>query len=281
MRPEQAAPGRRVAGAGAHQAFAQRFDDVGLVRARRRHLLGRTGQSQVGLGEGAVGAGVDPGLKRLQRPGARHRRPGAALGQPRLQRVQPQGIGRTGFVGQQTQPLAQGLFIGRDDGGVVGMGGEDQAVEEPQPLRPRVREQPVLLGRGPDGAQIVQQPSRRRRLAVDAHDAPRRGAHGLDAGAQAYFVAVGCLQRRRHGPGPPDRLARLAPSHLGRRRPAQPLAGGQQADRLQKVGLARPVRPMQHHRPAGNRQGRARIGAEVGEGEGGDHALISRYTDLA
>ena len=32
----------------------------------------------------------------------------------------------------------------------------------------------------------------------------------------------------------------------------------------------RPVRPVKHHRPRRDGQGRARIGAEVGEGEGGD-----------
>ncbi len=230
VRAEQAAPGGGVAGPRAHQAFAQRLDDVGLVRARRRHFLGRTSQPQIGLWEGAVGADVDAGLEFLQRGGAGHGGARPALGQPGLQGVEPQGVGRARLVGQQAQPLAQGLFIGGDDGGVVRMGGENQPVEEPQPLGPRVREQPVLLGRGPDRAQVVQQPPRRGRLAVDAHDAPRRRSHGLNAGAQADLVAISAPKRRRHGPGPPDRLAGLAPPHLRRRRPAQPLARGQQAD---------------------------------------------------
>ena len=155
---------------------------------------------------------------------------------------------------------------------MVGVSRKHQPVKEPQPRRPRVGKQPVLFGRGPDRAQMVQQPPRRGRFAVDADDAPC-SPRRLHPGAQTHLFAL-FIQRDHDGPGPPQGLARLAPPHFLRRRPAQALAGRQQADRLQQVGLARPVRPMQHHGPAGNRQAGARIGTEVGEGEGGDHKAL-------
>ena len=102
--------------------------------------------------------------------------------------------------------------------GVAGFGREDQPVKKPQPSRPRVRKQTVLLGRGPDRAQVIQQPSRRGRLAVDADDAPRR-ARRLHPGAQTHLLAV-FIQRDHDSPGPAHGLARLAPPHLLRRRPA-------------------------------------------------------------
>ncbi|MNR05961.1 hypothetical protein D3C85_1220140 [compost metagenome] len=220
MRPEQRASSGGVASPRPHEALAQHAEDVRLVRARRRHLLGWAGQAQVGLGEGSVVARVDARLQGRQRPRPRRRRPRPGLGQPGLQRVEPQGVGRPALraVGQQLQPLAQSLFIGRDRGRMVGVGGEDQPVEETQPRRPRVGKQSVLLGRGPDRAQVIQQPSRRRRLAVDADDAPRR-ARRLHAGAQADLFTV-FIQRHHDGPGPAHSLARLASPHLLRRRSA-------------------------------------------------------------
>ncbi|MNV25381.1 hypothetical protein D3C71_1164770 [compost metagenome] len=156
---------------------------------------------------------------------------------------------------------------------MIGVSREHQPVKEPQPRGPRIGKQPVLLGRGPDRAQMVQQPPRRGRLAVDADDAPC-SPRRLHPGAQTHLFAL-FIQRDHDGPGPPHGLARLAPPHLLRRRPAQALTGRQQTDRLQQIGLARPVRPMQHHGPAGNRQAGARIGTEVGEGEGGDQSIRS------
>ena len=47
-------------------------------------------------------------------------------------------------------------------------------------------------------------------------------------------------------------------------------SAAEQVYRLQQIGLARPVRAVKHHRAGGELQPCARIGAEVGEGEGGD-----------
>ncbi|MNQ74852.1 hypothetical protein D3C85_896210 [compost metagenome] len=275
MRPEQRTPRRRITPPRPHKALAQHAHDVGFVRPRRRHRLGLAGQAQVGLGKGPVSARVDARLKRRQGPRPRRRRPRPGLGQPRLQRIQPQGVGGLAFrpVGQQPQPLPQRLFIGRNRRRMVGVSRKHQPVKEPQPRRPRVGKQPVLFGRGPDRAQMVQQPPRRGRFAVDADDAPC-SPRRLHPGAQTHLFAL-FIQRDHDGPGPPQGLARLAPPHLLRRRPAQALTGRQQTDGLQQIGLARPVRPMQHHGPAGNRQAGARIGTEVGEGEGGDHKRVT------
>ena len=48
---------------------------------------------------------------------------------------------------------------------------------------------------------------------------------------------------------------------------AQAAPGGEQADGLQQVGLARPVRPDQEHRPPIQHQLRPLVGAEVGQGQ--------------
>src|SRR5690606_8347363 len=105
VRAEQRPAGGGVAGAAAGQAFAQGGGDgFGIVASRSHHLC-LSGQAQVGLGEGSVGAGVDGGLQRGQGTGARDGGGGPGLAQPHLQRVEPEGVGgRTlGAVGQQTQ----------------------------------------------------------------------------------------------------------------------------------------------------------------------------------
>ncbi len=270
VRAEQGAAGGAVAGAGAGEAGAQGGDDLGLLRPLFGHPFGLSGQAQIGLGEGSVVARVDGGLKRVQRRDAGEGGAGAGLGQADLQRVQPDGVGLPALLGvvQEAQAFAQRLFIDRDAGGVVGIGGEDQAVEELQPLGAGVREQPVLLGRGPDGSQVVQQPTGLGGLAVDADDAANGSKTG-HAGAQPRLV----IQFDADGPRAAGRLARLAPAHLDGRRAPQPLAGRQQADRLKQIGLPRPVRPVQHHGAGREVQPRGRVGAKVGEGEGGDQNI--------
>ena len=270
MRPEQRAACRPVARPGGPESLPQKALDRLSRLACPGAPLGLTGQTQIGLGEGPSRAGVDGVLQRRQRrhPGPGHAR--ACLGEPGLQRVQPQRVGFTPLrrLQQQAQPLAQGLVIGRDRCRMVGHGGKHQPVKEAQPVGPRIGKQPVLLRRGPDGPEILEQPSGLGRLAIDAHDPPRR-ACPRHAGAQPRVV----VQLDRHRPGPARGLARFAPPHLGRRRPAQPLAGRQQAQRFQQIGLARPVRPMQHHRPRPRLQPRGPVRTEISEGEGGDQGF--------
>jgi len=154
---------------------------------------------------------------------------------------------------------------------VGGVGGEDQPVEEFQPRGAGVGEQPVLFGRGPDRAQVVEQPAGLGRLAVDADDAASRAGR-LDAGAEFRLVlAVG--QDGGDGPGAAGRLAGFATPHLGGGGAAQAAAGGEQAEGLEQIGLAGAVGAVEHHRSRRDGQGRARVGAEIGEGEGLDQEV--------
>ena len=74
---------------------------------------------------------------------------------------------------------------------------------------------------------------------------------------------------RCHSPSPSVGLAgQLAPD-LDLSRPPQATAGGQQANRLEEIRLARAVRADKEHRAALERDLSARVGAEVREDQMG------------
>jgi hypothetical protein len=186
-----------------------------------------------------MAAGVDLGLQRRQRAGARGGHQGAGLAQPRLQGAEPGGVG--GSFREQAHALARGLLVGLDVGGVQRLGGEDQPVEEAPPLRRAFQEQAVLRRRQPDLAQMLGQPPGRDGLAFEAdHAAARPGL--LHARAQPCRHA-GRLHLRRDRPGAAHGLARKTAAHLAQARAAQAAPGDQEADRLEQVRLAGPVRP--------------------------------------
>ena len=112
---------------------------------------------------------------------------------------------------------------------------------------------------------VGQRAGARLRLPVDAHDAARAaawvaarirvGEAGADIEGPERRVEAGC-----------DRPAGGAHAgKLGVGRAAQPLAGREQRDGFQQVGLAGAVGAGEHHGPGTDAQRQARIVAEVGE----------------
>ncbi len=108
-------------------------------------------------------------------------------------------------------------------GGVAGLGGEHEPVQEPAAFGRAIEEQPIL-GRGqPDQPKVVAQPRRRNSLAVYPDRPPRR-SRGFHARADLQPVVI-VLDPGRNAPGAALGLPRLAPPQLGDRRATQAPAG--------------------------------------------------------
>ena len=182
---------------------------------------------------------------RVRARAARHGR--AGCGQPRLQRGQPGRIGRA--LGQQPRALAHGPLVGADRG----RRGPARRRTPAGRRTAAARWPPRGTGGPARGVSQTRRRSSARRpggagLAVDPHDPPRR-APALSSPRRAARARRPAADLGGDRPGP----ARASP---GSRRPtsamgavAQAAARGEEADRLQEVGLAGPVRPEQEHRP--------------------------------
>ena len=187
------------------------------------------------------------GLEGLQanQPGGGNRHRG--LRHVGLEARQPGGVG-AGLLEQQVA-LAHHLLEDRDAGGMLGVEGRHQAVEEAPAVGGGAGEQPVL-GRGePEQAHVLAQrarsPSapRRRSPPGGRRRRPLRTGRSRpvpsDTGPCAASISAAIAQ-------PPEPPWRASSSKAAPRRPRP---GRQQRDGLEEVGLARPVGAGQRHEP--------------------------------
>ena len=153
-------------------------------------------------------------------------------------------------------------------GGVAGLCRKDQTVEKPAPVPRPFQEQPVLGGGQPDLSQMVGQTTGGHGLAL-APDCPTTGTGLVGTGAQTHWITV-LFHHDGYGPGTAQGLTRLPSSQFLLGGIAQATTGGEEADGLQKIGLARPVGPDKKNGPTRQGQLRAGVGPEVGQGQMGD-----------
>jgi hypothetical protein len=147
----------------------------------------------------------------------------------------------------------------------------NQPVQEAPAIACPIEEQPIHLGRQPH----QRQPLGERRLAflegaVDLHDPAFRSALGrrrVATGADLGLGSGAIDQPRGHRPGSRrhGRGFHRTPLDLGQFRPAQAPARRQERDRLEEIGLARPVGPGQHHGPRIDLEHGLAIAAELGQ----------------
>jgi hypothetical protein len=246
--------------AGGGQGGGQPSLDLGDLEALQRPSLPLAGQGQAGLREGPVAAAVDLGLQGGQRAGAglrpsgRRPAPGAPPARPARRRR------GAGLVGQQPHALAHG----------------------PCRRRRRGRRGPARR-RTPGGRRTAAARRPPRGTGGPGPGSARPGAHGRPGGragrSRPRCARCGAPRRpldaraearpgRRAPEGSPRRPRRgRSPRRAGggRPRPGWRRAGpcrGQQADGLQQVGLARPVRPRtdrRYSRPGSKSLARDRV----------------------
>ena len=237
---------------------------ISAARRRRRQPLPVAGEASRACGKGRSARASISACRAasVRGPGRGHqrRRPRPA-GPP----GRPARPGRRGAVGEQAHALAHGLLVGAD-ARPRGAGSAAKTSRSKNRRRSAgaLQEQPVLrpgsarpaAGARPAGRAGTVSPSM-------PHGAPGR-AGGLQPGAEPGLAVVASITRR-------DAQARPCASP-GSRRPTSPTAaprrprpGAKKADRLQQVGLARPVRPEQEHRPPVQRELGPLVGAEVGQ----------------
>ena len=183
----------------------------------------------------------------------------AGLGHDALQAREARGLAHV--LRQQAVPLLHRPLELAEAQPEARIEARDDAVEEAAALGGRPGEKAVHRRRQPEDVdQVGERAGAGPGLAVDAHAAARaRAVLALQAGADP-----GAAQRGTHGGGDgPVRGADAGQLRVGR--PAQTLAGGQQRDSLDEVGLARAVGTDEHDRAGAGRQRQPRVVPEVGE----------------
>ena len=166
---------------------------------------------------------------------------------------------------EKTVALTHGGFVSARLVCVAGVEREHEPVEEAPPRPGAFGEQAVLRGGQPDERQPF--PKRRcaRRRAIDSDDT----AFGLcHKGASAEFDIA---QPRTHAK--PARTA--VPRHLSQGTAAKAATRGQQRNRLEHIGLARPIVAGQHDEPGLRRDQGVGVGPEIGQREAGNrHGVL-------
>ena len=150
----------------------------------------------------------------------------------------------------------------------------DSTSPEPAPISSPFQKEAVLRGGQPHMALMIRQPAGRHGLALQPHGAPRR-AGAFDARPDPGRLAA-LLDHGGDRPGPALRLARHPPTELGAGGVAKAASRGEQADRLEQVGLSRPIGSNQKHRPPVERQLGPLVGAEIRQSQMGEgrHAPV-------
>ena len=264
MRPLQGATGGAVALA----AGRERAQIVVLHverRAARQVGLQRAGQRQFGPREDTAGrrtaAQVDGGLYLGDGGCARGGDGDAGLGHDALEAVEAGRIAHA--LREQAVALLHGPLELADAGPVAGIEAGDQAIEEAAALGCGAHEQAVHGRRQPHHLDVVgERAGARLVLAVDAHDAAAAPA-GLRAGRAAGADVDAAVLRAQVRGNRPARFADLGQLLVGCA--AQALAGREQRQRLQQIGLAGAVRPAQHDGLRSDAEGEAGVVAEGGE----------------
>ena len=188
-------------------------------------------------------AHVDGGLHLGDGRRPRSRDGHTCLGHDALEAVEAGGLAHV--LGQQPVALLHGALELADARPVAGIEAGDQPIQEPAPLGGGPGEQAVHGRRQPDHLDMVgERAGSRLILAVDAHDAAA-AATGLRAGRSPGADIDGAMRRAQVRGHRPAGFADLG--QLLVRRAAQALAGGEQRQRLEQIGLAGAVGPAQHH----------------------------------
>ncbi len=256
VRAFQRAPGLLVDPAHAGPLRGQHLLDFAKARAGDSHLLGFAFQGEIGLGEGAFGAGIDGGLQALQHQGATDGKLRAGLGHARFDGIGP---GRIDILAlQQGIALAHGLFIAHGGRAMGGQVGHHLPVEKAPPVARRAPEHAIHGRRQPDNADEICEIRRRGILAIDAHGAlvARAGRVEADTDTPVFQVA-------RDGPA----ARRAMAGQFTQRRRAQAPARPELADRFQQVRLARAIGAVKADMPAIQREVELGIIAEIGEAQ--------------
>jgi hypothetical protein len=97
-------------------------------------------------------------------------------------------------------------------------------------------------------------------------------ALGAVGGAGAERRAV----RQGGGDGPAAGRCLALAGEVGKARAAQPAAGGEQGDRLQQIGFARPVRAGENIEAGFRLEPEGAVGAKIREGQAGDNGGYTR-----